>query len=374
MIDKANRPRVAVFTKQLDSWKSGSGHHMAQVMEHVLDRNGGRFDFTFVHYKPSDNPIYARVREILLPRNPLSASRIIARESFDLVHYSPLTFYAPIFGVHAKKVATMHGAEQLILRSFKGPAEFLHETLLVPVYSRRMDGIFTVSETSKRFFVERYGLRPEDIVVGYNGLGPEYKVLAAEEVTAPERFGARRPYVYHVSRFSERKNPWVLLEAFARFARTGNRPHSLVCGGSGWDNPRVKETAARLGIQGRLVTPGFISERDSAELMNGADLLIYPSKAEGFGMPPTEAMACGCPVVCTAAFAMREVVGDAALVIEDSQDTEGIADAMNRVLDEKGLADSLRERGFARLGLYSWDIAADKLITLYDRLLGVVSL
>lgn len=370
MLDKANRPRIAVFTKQLDSWKSGSGHHMAQVMTHVLDRNDGRFDFTFVHYSPSDNPIYSRVRELVIPRNPWAASRIIAKEGFDLVHYSPLTFFAPLWGVRSKKIATMHGAEQLILGAYSGPAEFLHETLLVPAYSRRMDGIFTVSETSARFFVERYGLDPERIVVAYNGLGPEYKRLRAEEVTAPERFGAKRPYVYHVSRFSERKNPWVLLEAFALFLRQKDRPHSLVCAGSGWDNPKVRRRAERMGIQDRLVFPGFLSERDSAELMNGAELFVYPSKAEGFGMPPTEAMASGCPVVCTAAFAMREVVGDAALVVDDWRDAEGIAAAMGKIVDEPELAAELRRRGEARRGLYSWDIAADKLLGLYGRLLN----
>jgi glycosyltransferase involved in cell wall biosynthesis len=371
MNGKARKPRIAVLTKQLDAWRSGSGHHMAQMMLHVLERNHDRFEFTFVHYKPSDNPIYGRVKELLIPRNPAVSSRAIERGGFDLVHYSPLTFYAPIWGVRARKVATMHGAEQLLLPRFHGPIELAHEAFLVPAYGRLMDGVLTVSQASKRFFVDRFRMRPERVVVAYNGLGPAYREMDAAEADAPERFGLRGPFVYHVSRFSERKNPWTLLEAFSRFVRSGGgRPHSLVCGGSGWDDPRVARAAARLGIADRLVLPGFISEEDSAQLMNRAEMLVFPSLAEGFGMPPTEAMACACPVVCTAAFAVKEVVGDAALVIEDALDSGSIAAAMSRIADEPGLAEELKKRGRARLPLYSWEKAADALLDLYERALS----
>lgn len=95
--------RIAVMSKPLDNWTSGSGHHLDELMRHVLDLNDGSIEFTFVHYKKSDNPVYGHVREILIPRNPLRASAVLAREKFDLIHYSPLSIYAPIWGIKAKK-------------------------------------------------------------------------------------------------------------------------------------------------------------------------------------------------------------------------------------------------------------------------------
>ncbi|HOX31133.1 MAG TPA: glycosyltransferase family 1 protein [Spirochaetales bacterium] len=360
--------RIAVFTKPLDNWTSGSGHHLDEIMKAVLDLNEGRFDFTFVHYKPSQNPIYKRVRELVVPRSPLRSAAVLRREKFDLVHYSPLTIYAPIWGVPGKKLATIHGAEQLLVPQFYGKVELAHEYLVVPPYARRMDAIVTVSNASADFFVRRYRVAPERITVCYNGLGPAYRVLPDAEITAPERYGVRRPFVLHISRLSERKNPWKLLEAYARLVQEHDSPCSLVCAGGGWNGEEVLERARSLGIAELLCTPGFITERDAVELMNAARAFVFPSLAEGFGMPNVEAMACGCPVVTTPAFAVREIVGDAALVVEDPSDPVALAEALHRATTDEALRARLRERGFARLPLFSWEDSARKLIGVYERL------
>ena len=126
---------------------------MNEILNTVLDQNNGRFDFTLVHYRKSNNAIYSRARELIVPRNPLLAASILRRERFDIVHYAPLTIYAPIWGVPGRKVATIHGAEQFLVPQQYGKIELAHEYLVVPLYARRMDRIVTVSETSANFFV-----------------------------------------------------------------------------------------------------------------------------------------------------------------------------------------------------------------------------
>lgn len=361
-------PRIAVFTKPLDNWTSGSGHHLNEILSAALDQNEGRFDFTFVHYRHSDNPIYKRVRELIVPRNPLRSAAALRRERFDIVHYSPLTIYAPIWAVPGRKMATIHGAEQLLVPQFYSKVELAHEYFVVPVYVRRMDAIVTVSNTSAEYFVRRYRAERSRITVCYNGLGPEYRVLEKTEITAPERFGVPRPYILHVSRFSERKNPWTLLEAYSRLVQERDSPCALVCAGGGWDDEAVQERARALGIAERLYTPGFVVEHDVVELMNAARAFVFPSYAEGFGMPNVEAMACGCPVVTTPAFAVREIVGDAALVVENPSDPVALAEALHRVTTDEELRRRLVERGFARLPLFSWEDSARKLLEVYAQL------
>jgi glycosyltransferase involved in cell wall biosynthesis len=366
---KGGRPRIAVFTKQLDNWRSGSGHHLNEIMTETLRQNEGRFDFTFMHYAPSDNPLYAGVRELIVPRNPLKFAAILRRERFDLVHYTPLTIYSPIWFVPNKKVATIHGVEQLLLPQFFGKAEMFHERVLVPIFARRMDGILTVSEKTKRYLVEHFNVRDERVVVAYNGIGGKYRKYEASEITAPERFGVSRPFVFHISRFSERKNPWVLLEAFSRFVSKTGSAHALVCAGNGWDSAAVRKRAEELGIGDRLFTPGFIPEVDAAECLSAADFFVFPSLAEGFGMPNIEAMACRCPVITTAAFAVAEIVGDAAIVIDDAKDIQGLADAMAQLASDSALKAKLVARAQARIDLFSWDAAAHTLLDLYERVL-----
>jgi glycosyltransferase involved in cell wall biosynthesis len=369
-------PKIAVFTKQLDNWQSGSGHHLDQIMQRVVAINAKEklFHITFIHYKPSSNPIYKNVRELIVPRNPLLSSFILKKEAFDLVHYTPLTIYAPIYGVPNKKVATIHGVEQLLIPHFFGPVEMFHERYLVPRFARKMDGIFTVSNTTKKYLVDHFKVPDENIVVAYNGISNAYYPRNKKNNGIFEQYKIKTPYIYHISRFSERKNPWVLLKAFKRFILQHNgRPHKLVCAGKGWDSDAVQKEAKILQIEDKLITPGFISENDSAELMSGADLFVFPSLAEGFGIPNIEAMATGCPVVTSGAFAIPEVVDDCALLVTDPSDIEGFAEAMGKIVDDERLRNNLITKGLERVrsGLFSWDKAARALLNLYTKVLEI---
>ncbi len=365
----SERPKIAVFTRPLDNWRSGSGHHLNEILNAALALNNDRFHFTFVHYRLSDNPIYKRARELIVPRNPLRAAAALRRERFDLVHYAPLTIYSPIWGVPAKKVATLHGAEPLLVPQYYGKVLLAHEYLVVPFYARRMDHIITVSRTSARYFVEHFGVKRDSITICRNAVGPLFRVIPPAEVTAPERYGVSLPFILHVSRFSERKNPWVLLDAFARLVQEHDLPHSLVCAGGGWNDERVLERVLALGITERFVAPGFVPDHDVAELMNAASAFVFPSLAEGFGMPNIEAMACGCPVVTTPGFAVKEIVSSAAVVVEDPLDGPAIARALYDVLKDDRLRASLVKRGLMRASLFSWNESASRLLSVYERLL-----
>jgi glycosyltransferase involved in cell wall biosynthesis len=251
---------------------------------------------------------------------------------------------------------------------YAGALEMVHERVLVPIFARRMDGILTVSNSTKNYLVRHFRVPEERITVAYNGIGSEYHPRDVNSLSEPGRYGVQAPYVFHISRFSERKNPWVLLEAFSRFA--AGHSYKLVCAGSGWDNPQVREKAQALGIQDQLVCPGFVSEHDAAEFLSGAEFFVFPSLAEGFGIPNVEAMAAGCPVITTAAFAISEVVGDAAIVIQDPRDSRALAQAMEYLANNPEPRERLIRKGFERIHLFSWDEAARKLLTMYDRILG----
>lgn len=376
------RPIIGVFTKQLDDWTSGSGHHLNEIMKQVLEINT-KLRFVFIHYSPSENPIYGKAdEELIIPRNPLKAAATLRRHHFDVLHFTPLTFFAPIWGTPGKKVATIHGVEQLLVPQFYGPVEMAHERLLVPLYARRMDHIITVSQASKNYFVEHFHVRPERVTVCPNAMNETYRVLPEAERRAPEypvegntaslgiglHPGDR--YIFHISRFSERKNPWTILRGFAEFCR---RPVGsglkLVIAGGRWDNDEVAAELKKLGIEDKVVLTGFVGEEDAVRLYNGAEIFIFPSLAEGFGMPNIEAMACGCPVITSGIFAIPEVVGDAALIMKDPKDVTDLADKMEKVVGDSKLRQDMIERGMERAKNYrSWEPSARKMLEVYEEL------
>jgi glycosyltransferase involved in cell wall biosynthesis len=376
------RPTVGVFTKQLDNWTSGSGHHLNEMMKHVLEMNT-RLRFIFIHYSPSENPIYEKADgELIIPRNPLRAAALLRRHHFDVLHFTPLTFFAPIWGTPGKKMATIHGIEQLLVPQFYGPVEMAHERLLVPLYARRMDHIITVSRASKDYFVEHFHVRPERITVCPNGMNETYRVLSESErgvqafPTGVESllFGRwLQPgdrYIFHISRFSERKNPWTILRGFAEFIRRPvGRDMKLVIAGGKWDNAEVADELQRLGIENKVILTGFVGEEEAVRLYNGAEAFIFPSLAEGFGMPNIEAMACGCPVITSGIFAIPEVVGDAALLMKDPKDAQDLADKLEILTSNEDLKEDLIARGLERAKRYrSWEPSAKKLLEVYEEL------
>lgn len=362
----ANTVRIGVLTKPLDNWKSGSGHHLDELMKAVLDLNdtlGKPVDFSFIHYAVSENPIYNRVREIIIPRFPAAASAIIRREGFDLVHYSPLTIMSPIGCLSCIKTATVHGIEEELYPEGYSLIERLHACYILPLWMRRMDGIATVSETGKRYFVEHYGCAENRICITTNGLSPSYRVL--EDVK-------KEKIVLHISRYSKRKNPRAILSGFSHFLETrknDRKEWKLVCAGSHWDDEEAYALASEAGIRDQYVAPGFVSEQDAVTLLNSARVFLFPSFAEGFGMPNVEAMACGCPVITSSIFAIPEVVGDAAILLKNPRDDYRLGLEIARIVDNPEMADSLRARGLERSRLYNWQDSARTLMTFWQSLI-----
>jgi glycosyltransferase involved in cell wall biosynthesis len=179
----------------------------------------------------------------------------------------------------------------------------------------------------------------------------------AEEVR--RRYGIERPYVLFCGTREPRKNLPRVLEAFARI----DRPELdlVLAGPAGWKEDLTQKIAS---LEGRVRPLGFVPPDDLGALYAGAAVVAYPSLAEGFGLPVLEAMAYGVPVVTSAGTATEEVAGDAALLV-DPLDTDAIASAIERILDDRALAASLGAAARARAATFTWDRTADLVASVY---------
>jgi len=364
------RPRLGVFTRPIDQGTSGSGHHLLEMVKHLLVLNK-RFEIFFIHYEKNDKEIYRRARQIIIPRNPFRARKALDPFDFDILHYNPLTVYSPIWGIKAKKVATEHGAEPVLIPRLYSPLAVLHEALVVPYYDRKMDHLITVSNTSKEFFSRRYRIPESRFTVCYNAVNEKFRVLKNPDPTIQEKYRTGGKFILHLSMFSERKNPWTILRGFKRFLDyEGCGDFQLVLAGKGWDNEKVSRYAARLGIADRIIRPGYIPQEEAVELLNQARAFVFPSFAEGFGMPNIEAMACGCPVITSKVFAIPEIVGDAALIMDNPADGTELAAKLQQLVKDERLREELIERGLKRVRMFSWEESARKLLDVYESLIS----
>lgn len=364
---------IGILTRPVDQGTSGSGSHLRQLVETLIDLNE-TFEITLIHHRERNDALYERANEFVVSRNPLTASIQLARQDFDLLHYAPLTILSPLWVPGVQRVATLHGAEpQQIPRHYDLPTR-LHDRYAIPWLARRMDRIFTVSQTSKRFFVENYSLDPGDIILTPNAVSEIFSPYDEEKRESArkqveETFGLQPPFLLHVSRFSERKNPWTMLKAFEQVA-SDREDLGFVFAGAGWDNPRIRGWADEHDLQGQLYLPGFVDRHSLPNLFNLAEAFVFPSLAEGFGMPNLEAMACGCPVVTSNRGAIPEIVDDAALILDDPQDAEELASLLRSVVCEGDLADELTQRGLKRAEEFSWNVSAKRVLSAYAKLVG----
>jgi glycosyltransferase involved in cell wall biosynthesis len=197
-------------------------------------------------------------------------------------------------------------------------------------------------------------------------LGPLEPAPVAATAPIPELSG--RPYVLAIGTIERRKNLPTLVRAFGMVAAAQPHLRLVLAGGSGDDIDAVRAAIDALPADAarRVVLTGRVDDGVRGWLLHHAAALAYPSLDEGFGFPLLDAMRAGVPVVASTAGSIPEVAGDAALLCA-ADDTEGLADALHRVLTEPGTAATLVAAGNARWPQFSWQRCAAELADLYRR-------
>lgn len=232
--------------------------------------------------------------------------------------------------------------------------------------------IIAVSESTRRDLIDLCGVPPDRVRVVHNGHGGEFRPLDANQSRAriERELGVGGRFVLHVGTLEPRKNLTNLIAAFAQVRLAGADRHRLVLAGAdGWGSASIHRAAVAHGIAASVRFVGCVAADLLPALYAAADVVVYPSLHEGFGLPVLEAMACGTPVVAANRAAIPEVAGDAALLV-DPENPEEIAAAINRCLQDRGLAADLTRRGMERAAAFTWERAAAGTMAVYREILG----
>jgi glycosyltransferase involved in cell wall biosynthesis len=226
---------------------------------------------------------------------------------------------------------------------------------------RRGAWVHTTSDFVRDEITATFPVSPERVVRVYPGV-PETR--RGDPARGRALAGAER-YVLAIGTIEPRKNFPMLVRAFDAVAARHLEVELVIAGAPGWGADEFDAALGEAAHRGRVHTPGYVSAEDRRDLLAGASVLAYPSRYEGFGFPPLEAMAAGVPVVATRAGAIPEVVGGAALLVS-SDDTDAFADALDTVLSDDAARHDLVTRGDRRHDVFSWRAAASGLLALYE--------
>ena len=368
-----SRPRVGIDARM---WRhTGIGRYIANLVPRLAreldlvawvapaDLGDAHAAWRGVAIRPCAAPLFSASEQIFW-RTEARAARL------DVLHAThvnaPLAPTVPL-------VVTLHDLIPLRFprthNSRLGEAYFRGMSALVPKAATR---IVTHSEATKRDLGALRAVDAAKVAVVPLAADPRFAepVDAVRRAAVRARYGLFGPFVLYTGQWKRYKNLEVLLSAFAGLDRSDGLK-LVLAGREDPKAPHVKAAIRELGLEGHVVLTGWIAdEADLVALYQEARAFAFPSRYEGFGLPPLEAMAAGTPVVSSDAGALAEAVGDAALVVSPDDPAAWTA-ALARVLADEPLRARLVEAGHARVRALSWDRAAAQTAQVYrDALAG----
>jgi len=363
-------PRIGIDFHVVDGLFQGSRTHVIELFSEVIRISP---DIHFVLFLENTDllrafsPVFtaANVELVHMPHaNPIKRLcwqlPMLQREyRLDILHTQ---YILPIPGFSAGMV-TIHDILFETHPQYFAPFFRLRSTVLMRLSARRASHVFTVSEFSKQAMLSRYHIAPEKISVIHNGVDKNRFYAGDTGQGIVESRGLfSKGYLLSVGRLEPRKNHVSLLRAYARLQNTAlpmviiGQPHF------GFDE--VFQLIQELNLEGCVRILSDIKDEELPAFYRHAKLFVYPTWAEGFGMPPLEAMASGVPVISSDSTSIPEVVGDAAVLVSPG-DIDALAKAIDHFLSNQVFYSDMQQRGLKQVKAFQWSTAAKRVRTVY---------
>lgn len=295
---------------------------------------------------------------------------ILNQDHLDLVHF--LNFNHPIF-YKGKFIATIHDLTILFHSSGKSQQSKFKKWAFKKVMGSAIKNsrkIIAISKATKNDVVKVFDAKENKIEVIYEGVDKIYNHHIKQQTAKIAKFRAKykinQPYLLFLSQWRPHKGLPELIRAYEILRERYKIPHLLVIGGK--PNPAFPEIPRSINTSGyncKIIQPGFIPEEDLPMFYTCADAFIFPSKYEGFGLPPLEAMACGTPVIASNKSCMPEILGTAAEYFNPNKPEE-IAKIIKNIITNPAKLKNMSQQGTEQAKKYSWSKMAQETLKIYE--------
>ncbi len=297
--------------------------------------------------------------------------RYCCREGFEIIHYPANIGALRPGGV--KSIVTVHDCSFCRHPEWFRAGRSLYYRFAMRQSARAATRVIADSNATARDLMVYAGLGEEKIDVIPLGVDSCFGPASAEACAAfRTRMGLPERFFLYVGTIEPRKNLERLIAAWSRHSGQPGFPDLVIAGRDGWKTGPVYEAAAASAGASRIHFPGFAAQEDLPTLLSAAEVFVWPSLFEGFGLPPLEAMACGTPVITSNSSSIPEVTGEAAVLV-DPYDVGALSDSLDKVASDSALRAELRAKGLVRAAGFTWARTAELTLASYERAGGGVS-
>lgn len=375
--------KIGIDCRIYSSKFTGIGRYVYELT-HRLNKYDCENDYVLFFNKPefddcSINIPGGKIKKILVNapiyslKEQVRFLRILNKEKLDLMHFTH--FNRPIL-YNRPAIVTIH---DLILSYYPGKKKksLLHRAayqITLKSSVKKAKKIITVSENSKRDLIKLLKVNEGKINIVHQGIGEEFKQLDNPEFAKKdlEKYSIKKPFLLYTGVWRSHKNVPGLLKAFKEMKSNFDIPKlSLVITGKEDPHyPEIKENVKNLGLENDVKFTGLVSESELVSLYNAAEIYVFPSLYEGFGLPPLEAMGCATPVAASEVSSIPEICGKGNAVFFDPNDYRDMALKIYALYSNNKLREKLVENGLKHVQNFSWDKMAEKTISLYKQCLN----
>lgn len=372
--------RVAIFSDVMDRPARGTALVARKLVEQLTKRKEEfGIELYLVHSKKVNDPLYAQAHEVMMRQYRIpKIGRLVSeavflwrtRNEYDVIHYTQESIY-PLFWLSNARVVVS------VLSHLEGWRDFGLKVRYAMVYTTLryfhpfIDALVCMSASTVKDSILRHSsvspAKIHHVPLGVDEVFTHPPGVEEARHLVHERYTLPVPFIFAPGRVDSQKNIPRVVAAYAALLKNHpDLPHALVIGARHRpeEDRLVEELVAHHNLTSRIIHLPYVEDRDMPALYRAADLTIYPSLHEGFGLPILESMAAGTPVITSTVYSMPEIAGEAALLV-DPTDVSALAAAMSRLLTDARLHERFSELGKKNVQRYSWSRMAEQTASIY---------
>lgn len=365
--------RIAFLADSLDTQYAGI-HIYTKKLLNALSKTDKENEYLIIRSMVKNE--FEGFEEIVLPnysfpgyksyRYFIQIPRVMVKRKVDIVvepgHFGPFNLPKSI-----KRITVIHDLTPLLFPQYHTFIGQSLQRIFLPSILKNTDHIITNSEYTRQDLIKFFPFTKDKSTATL--LGKDKIFTPRKDESVLKKYRITKPYILFVGTLEPRKNLPVLLEAFNKFKKTTGENHQLVfVGKKGWKSEEIFQKMEASPFKKDIILPGYIEREHLPILYSMAEVFVYPSLYEGFGLPVIEAMACGTPVITSNISSLPEV-GGAAGIYFDPNSSEELTDKLSKVLGDDDLRKSLGAQGLVRATQFSWKKTALKTKAVFERLM-----